>query len=273
MMAYALTPSERSPYTSRAIKATGLLEETRALLRAWRMGETSADFRRRAREEGLLGKATASRTDDVVGHAFSPRFLLPSRPPAAHLKKLLEALGSGPWFRDLSLLYAARADVVLHEAVTVYAAERLSTGRPYADTSSFVEFLHRQEAAGRMEHPWSPSVKASVARHILRQLTDFGHAGPPRRGARELWPYEPTRLGVAWLAYDLHFAGLTDSAVVAHEDWALWNLREGQVREWMSLQAGSELWEFQAGGSVVQVTWACSSMEEAADVFARRRLS
>ena len=54
------------PYTARAIKATGLVDETKVLLRAWEPGESAADLRRRAREKSLLGKATASRSDDVV---------------------------------------------------------------------------------------------------------------------------------------------------------------------------------------------------------------
>ena len=261
------------PYTSRAIKATGLVDETKALVRAWAPGESPAELRRRAREEAILGKATASRSDDVVAHAFNQRFLSGPKPAAPYLQRLLSEKRPGRWFTDLCLLYAARADVVLREAITVYAARRRATGRDYVDTRSLIHFLEDQEADGRMPRPWSASVKESVAQHVLRQLTDFGFAGPSRRGVRRLPAFEPTDLAATWLAYDLHFRDHSDSGVVSHPDWHLWTLDEGQVRHRMRRLAGPELWEFQAAGTVVQITWVCGSMEEAVDVLARHRFS
>lgn len=259
-------------YTARAIKATALVEETKALLRAWEPGESTAGLRRRAREKAVLGKATASRSDDVVAHAFNQRFLSGPLPAAPHLQRLLELRGPGQWFTDLCLLYAARADVVLREAITTYAAERRATGRSYVDTLSLVHFLGDQEARGRMEKPWSASVKESVAQHVLRQLTDFGLAERPRRGVRELRRFEPTGVAVAWLAYDLHFRGLSDARVVDHPDWRVWTLEPERIRDRMSWLARPGVWEFQAGGSVVQITWACTTMKEAVDVLARNEL-
>jgi hypothetical protein len=259
-------------YTARAIKATGLIDETRVLLRAWRPGETSSDLRRRALDEGLLGRATASRTEDLVTEAFRHRFLSGPAPAAPHLRRLLEARGFGPWFVQLCLLYTARADVVLREAITVYAAQRRTNGRRFVDTPSFVLFLEEQEARGRMARPWSKTVKASVAQHVLRQMTDFGVAGPSRRGVRQITPFAPGNIAVAWLAYDLHFQGLTDSDVVGHDDWRLWSVEEPEVRARMAELAQPELWEFQAAGSVVRVTWSCSSMNEVIDGIARYEL-
>ncbi|WP_295408788.1 BrxA family protein [uncultured Thiocystis sp.] len=263
----------RPPYTARSIKATALLDESKALLRAWTPGESSASLLRRAREESLLGKATASRSDDVVANAFVKRFLSGTQPAAPRLKSLLEAKGVGRWFTDLSLLYAARADIVLREAITLYAAERRASGRCYLDTPSFVGFIEEQQTAGRMQRPWSSSVKEGVAQHVLRQMTDFGLAGPSRRGIRELLPFEPTGLAVAWLAYDLHFHDLPDSRVLMHPDWGLWTLDQARVRERLAWLARPGLWEIQAAGAVVQITWACSTMEEVLDVLARNELS
>jgi hypothetical protein len=261
-----------APYTARAIKATGLVEETKALLRAWHPGESTAELRRRAREDGLLGKATASRSDDVVGYAFNRRLLSGARPPARHLKRLLEVRGPGRWLTDLCLLYAARADVVLREAITVYAAERRALGRTTVDTPSCVAFLSDQEAAGRMRRPWSRSVKESVAQHLLRQMTDFGIAGPSRAGVRDLLAFDPCGLAMAWLAYDLHFGGLSDARVVAHPDWQLWTPSEPRVRERLMRLSKPGLLELQAAGAVARITWALGTMEELLDVLAREEL-
>ncbi len=269
-----MTEQVPAPYTARAIKATGLLDETRILLREWRPGESLPDLRQRVLSTGLLGKATASRAHDVVTHAFGQRFLAPEGPPAQHLKRLLEAKGSGDWLLHLFLLYAARNDVVLSEAATRYARERTSSGRPWVDRRSLERFLEEQEAAGRMARPWSPAVRSSVARHVLRQMTDFGLAGPPTaRGLRRLRRLEVSPTAAAYLAYDLHFGGAGDASIVAHPDWAVWLCDEPTVREQMRRLARPELWEFQAAGSVVQVTWTCSSMQEAVDELARLDLS
>jgi hypothetical protein len=263
---------EAHRYTARAIKATALVEETKALLRAWKPGESTAGLRRRARERALLGKATASRSDDVVAHAFNQRFLSGPVPAAPHLQRLLELRGPGRWFSDLCLLYAARADVVLREAITIFAADRRASGRSYVDTASLVHFLEDQEKRGRMEKPWSMSVKESVAQHVLRQLTDFGLAERPRRGVRELRRFDPTGIAVVWLAYDLHFHSLSDPRVVAHPDWRVWILEPERVRDRMSGLARPAIWEFQAAGSVVQISWACANMKEVVDVLARNEL-
>ena len=120
-----------------------------------------------------------------------------------------------------------------------------------------------------MERPWSPTVKERVAQHILRQMTEFGIAGPSRRGVRELLAFEPTAVAMTWLAHDLHFSGYSDTRIVGDPDWAVWTLSEARVRDHLAWLARPGLWECQAAGSVVQITWACNSMEEAVDVIAR----
>lgn len=257
-------------YTARAIKATGRMDEVKALLRAWVPGESTSALRRRVRDMALLGKSTAMRSDDVVAHAFNQRLLSGSRPGAPWLQQLLSKRPADQWFTDLCLLYAARSDVVLRESITIYAADRRATGRLYVDTRSLIQFFEEQEARGRMGHPWSRGVKESVAQHILRQMTEFGLAGPPRRGGvRELLSFEPTDVAVGWLGYDLHFLGMSDSRLVSHHDWQVWGLDAERIRERMAHLAGPEMWEFQAAGAVVQVTWRCTTMEEAVDVLAR----
>lgn len=257
-------------YTSRAIKATALLEETRALLRAWQPGETSASLRARAREEDLLGKATASRTEDIVEKAFSSRLLVAGDEPAASMRRLLLARGAGPWFSAVLLLQAARADVVLSEAITDFLPGMAERGREVVDTDDFVRFLEARESEGRMVKPWSATVRRRVAQHVLHMLSDFGLLSSPRRGLRTLLPYRPPDLAIAWLACDLHFGGpagtsppLDDAQLTAHEDWGIYAMPEPAVREALDRLTDLGLWLFQAAGSVVRITWACSSWPDA----------
>jgi hypothetical protein len=242
-------------YTSRAIKGTALMEETRALLRAWTPGEAPAEFRKRASEQDLLGKATASRRDDLVRRVFGPRFLVDGQEPAATIRRLLIARGDGPWFAQISLLIAARADVVLREAVTAFLPAVRSRGASAVITPDLIRFLEEQQARGRMTRPWSPGVRASVAQHVLHQLTDLRVLGQPRRGVRPLLPYVPGTIAMAWLASELHRGGASDAEIVAHPDWQVWQMHEADVREALDRLSDLGLWMYQGAGSVVRITW------------------
>ncbi|MCC6521361.1 MAG: DUF1819 family protein [Polyangiaceae bacterium] len=242
-------------YTARAIKGTALLEETRALLRAWRPGESAGAFRDRVRAEDLLGKATAARSDDVVRVAFAGRLLADGDEPAVSLRHLLASRKSGPWFSQLCLLFAARADVVLREAVTEFLARQRARRSEAVTTADFLRFLDEQHSAGRMARPWSRSVRESVAQHVLHQLTDLGALGPPRRGVRALLPYRPGALATAWLTCELHRQGVSDIAIVEHHDWRIWQMHEEDVREALDRLSDLGLWIFQGAGTVVRITW------------------
>jgi hypothetical protein len=242
-------------YTARAIKGTALLEETRALLRAWRPGESAAAFRERARAEDLLGKATAARTDDVVQVAFAGRLLVDGQEPATSLQRLLEARGSGPWFSQLCLLFAARVDVVLREAVTEFLPRVRARQSDVVATADFISFLDDQHAGGRMARPWSRTVRERVAQHVLHQLTDFGVLGAPRRGIRTVLPYRVGSLALAWLACDLHRRDISDSSLVEHGDWRVWQLGREDVRDALDRLSDLGLWIYQGAGSVVRIAW------------------
>lgn len=258
---------DAAPYTARAIKGTALLEETRALLRAWRPGESAAALRRRAREEDLLGKATAARAGDIVQAAFADRLLTEGQEPAASLRRLLEARGNGPWFAQMCLLFAARADVVLREAVTVFLPAMRARGVEAVNTTDFVRFLDEAQAAGRMVKPWSPTVRVSVAQHVLHQLSDLGVLGAGRRGVRSILRYRCGSLGVAWLACDLHQRGSSDLSLVEHPDWEVWQLRGETLRETLDRLSDLGLWVYQGAGSVVRITWNWSEWSQVLDAL------
>ena len=104
MTATLSAPLTAGPYTIAICKGSALLPETRALLRAWRPGETLDAFTARVQREDILGKTTAYRARDIVRRVFARRYLRPDDRPARHLKRLLASLGQGPWFGDLCLL-------------------------------------------------------------------------------------------------------------------------------------------------------------------------
>jgi len=105
-------------YSISICKGSALLEETKALLRAWNGTESTKELSERILREGVLGRMTAYRARDIVNRVFAKRFLCPNPQPAFLLKRLLERNQSGQLFSDICLLYAARADALIRDAVT-----------------------------------------------------------------------------------------------------------------------------------------------------------
>ena len=256
-------------YAVRIAKGAGLIAETRDLLRAWHPDESAAALAERVLETDLLGKSTARRVKDIVQRVFAPRYLYPEGCPALYLKKLVERHTMGDWFRDLCLLYTARANRLVRDSITVLLRNARDEGRFELSLDAVVSFLREASQNGMMAHAWSPEVRKRVARVLLKVLTEFGFLTQRRRGTRDIRNFRPHPMAITYLALDLHFRGATDAAVTAHPDWQLWWLDEPMVREYLDDLSRLGLWVFQAAGAVVRITWHVSSMDEAIDVLAR----
>jgi hypothetical protein len=256
-------------YTIAISKGSALLEETKALLRAWRPGESTREFRDRVLREDVLGRMTARRAADIVSRVFARRFLRPNDRPAFLLKRLLAKKQSGQLFTDLCLLYAARNDDLIRDVIAHVYWPALSEGRLTISPPYLVEFLRQAERDGRMPEPWSEQVKLRVARGLLKAVADFGLLRETARGRRELVHFRPTDRTIVYLAHDLHFAGHTDAGVTHCKDWALFGMGAGDVLSALDRLSGEGWWLAQVAGSLVRITWKYAEMEEVVDAIAR----
>ena len=261
--------SEVGRYTNKICKGSALLEETRALLRAWQASESSNAFSERVLREDLLGRMTAYRARDIVRRVFAQRYLRPDNKPALLLKRLLEGGQPGQIFSDLCFLYASRNDDLIRDTVTHLYWPALSEGRLTLAPTHVVEFLRQAEREGRIANPWSEQVKLKVGRGVLKSMADFGLLVEVSRGRRELVHFRPTDRTIAYLAYDLHFSGSTDAGVVTHKDWALFGLTGSDVASTLDRLSGEGWWLAQVAGSIVRITWKYPGMEEVVDALAR----
>jgi hypothetical protein len=69
-----LPQREGAPYSSRIIKAGALLTETKLMLSHWATAISIKDNLTRVRQENILGKASRSRVEDILG-VFRQRYL------------------------------------------------------------------------------------------------------------------------------------------------------------------------------------------------------
>ena len=259
--------SESVSYTIAISKGSALLNEMKALLRAWIPGEPIKEFSERVVREDVLGKTTAQRAKDVVRRVFANRFLVPGQAPAKCLHRILLGSKSGQVFSDLCLLYSSRNDALLRDVIVSVYWPAVAEGHLFISPKDVVQFFRQAEEQGRIPQPWSEAVKIKVARGLLRALAEYGLMNEVRR-KREIVHYRPKNETIVFLAHELHFKGLSDAALVAHGDWNLFGMKERDVIEAMDHLSVDGWWLTQAAGTLVRVSWKYNTMEEVLDALA-----
>ena len=227
MQALETVMSTDRRYTIALCKGAALVDETRTLVRQWSPGEEIGDFVNRVLRENLLARATAYRTKDIVRRVFVRRFLTPTDEPARQLKRII---GNGlprKLFAEVLFLYAARADHLLYDFSTEVFWPACRRRRSILTRDDVLAFIAEATDRGRIEQAWSAKVQVKIARAVLSTLRDVGFLREERRGHREIVSYYLSDEGVAYLAYELHATGISDSAMCEQPDWRLFGLDTG----------------------------------------------
>jgi hypothetical protein len=256
-------------YTTAISKGAGMIEETRRLLQYWIPDESLDEFTRRVQNEGLLGNATAYRTQDVVRRVFATRFLKPNDKPARILQQILTGGLPRRVFTELLFLYTARQDPLVYDFTVREYWPAARRGRNIMGTEPLLSFLSEAHYDGRLENQWSESVSIRIARCVLGLLRDVGFLRGVTRSRREIADYRMSDEGAALLARELHESGVTDSSLCTHSDWGLFGMTESEVLEKLDGLSEHRGVIVQRSGSVVHFTWTVNSIEELIDVLTR----
>ena len=86
---------------------------------------------------------------------------------------------------------------------------------------------------------------------------------------RRIVPFRISPKVAAYLAYDLHFAGLGDNALLNHEDWRLFGLSRDDVLDEIKRLSLTGLFIVQTAGDAVRISWKHQDMETLCDVLAQ----
>ncbi len=261
MMISPTQTTERKYKSSRLTKGTVSLDEIRTLLLNWRPGESGADFATRVQQSGILTKQTARRARDMVD-LLRTWFFMPDDRAAKRLKAIAERDGDRRALSELVFLYKARSETVLYDFALARFWPACHDGDLYLRTEDVEDFLQEAQDAGRTDQRWSPNTQQRLAQGVLRALFEVGFLQQGPRQSREYVPYQPTDFTIAYLAHDLHFAGLNDGHLVEHADWGLFGLGREQVLDRMDGLDERAGMVVQRAGSVVSITWSHASMDE-----------
>ena len=255
-------------YTTQLQAGLGLVNETKSLLDLWTPGMSASRLHRVALESGRFPTVTARRLRNIVVEGFAPRYLILGGMPAQHLKQLLGSISS-PELSQLMLIFSSRANLILGDFVRDVYWARYAGGYSEISNADARAFVERAIDDGKTAKRWSESTVRRVSAYLTGCCADYGLLERGSRSNRRIMPIRISSLTSAYLAYDLHFAGVGDNALLVHPDWQLFGLaREDMLAELKKLSLKGIL-IIQAAGDVVRISWKQSSMEALCNVLSQ----
>lgn len=258
--------SASPPYTSRIIKAGALLDDTKTLLSHWDVTASVPENLERIRRENIFAKASRSRVEDILA-VFRQRYLVEAdvvkalvvlvknRFPAASLDRVL-------------YFHAARADALLHDAVTEILIPMQAQGTIDISPVAVQKVLAKWVEKGLTTSAWSENSTVRVAQGLLSTLRDFGVL----QGAvnKRIAPTYMPITAFAYIAFYLKQHQPSGAKLLEHPNWKLFFLNRELVERFFFEGNQHHLLEYQAAGTVTRLTFPATTLEEYANVLAQR---
>jgi hypothetical protein len=260
------TASALPPYTSKIIKASALLDDTKTLLSHWDVTATVPENLDRIRRENIFAKASRSRVEDILA-IFRQRYLVEpdvvnalvvlvkNRLPAASLDRVL-------------YFHAARADTLLHDAVTEILVPMQVQGIIDITPAAVQKALAKWVEKGLTTSRWSENTTERVAQGLMSTLRDFGvlQGAVTKRIAPAYMPVT----AFAYIAFYMKQHQPSGVKLLEHPDWKLFFLNRELVERFMFEANQHHLLEYHAAGTVTRLTFPADTLEGYANVLAQK---
>lgn len=250
-------------YTTQLSKGQGAVPETITLLKAWHTGMSALDLGRLVLDQGLLGRATANRVNDLVKEVFAPRYLANGSLPARNLKLLMDEGIPPSKLSQLFLVYTARANLELNDFICDTYWGKYAAGARSITREDALNFLESAVLSGKIPKRWSDKMMLRVAQYLPGCLTDFNLAGEDRNGLRDILPLTITPLTALYLAHEMHFADYSDDSLIERTDWRLFGLQKPDVVQELRRLASRGHFIVQYAGDLLRISWNFKNMEDA----------
>lgn len=259
---------DKAAYTTQLQAGLGLISETKTLLDLWVPGMSANQLYHIALESGRFPNVTARRLRNIVIECFAPRYLAADGSPALHLKRLAKTLPTSD-LTQLLFIFTSRANPILGDFVRQVYWARYAGGYTNVtndDARAFVERGIDDEKTGKR---WSETTVRRVSAYLTGCCADYGLLEKGSRSSRRVTAFRISSNAAAYLAYELHFAGIGDNALLMHEDWQLFGLAREDVLEEIKQLSLKGLLIVQAAGDVIRISWKQQNMETLCNVLAQ----
>ncbi len=254
------------PYTTQLQAGLGLISETKTLLDLWSPSMSVPQLYQSALSSGRFPLVAARRLRNIVVECFAPRYVVAPGQPALHLKRLSTGLPAAE-FAQLLFLFTCRANPILADFVRQVYWARYAGGFTDVSTDDARTFVKRAIDDRKTSKRWSDTTVRRMSAYLVGCCADYGMLERGRRSTRRIISFRLSTSVAAYLAYDLHVAGVADNALVTHDDWQLFGLARADVLEELKRLSLRRQLIVQAAGDVVRISWKYPSMEALCDVL------
>ena len=149
-----------------------MLDDTKTLLSHWDVTASVRENLDRIRRENVFGKASRSRVEDILA-IFRQRYLTETDVAKALVVLVRNRLSKASLDRVL-YFHAARADRLLHDAITEILMPMQAQGIGDIDPTKVQSSLAKWVEKGLTTTPWAENTTVRVAQGLLSTLRDFG---------------------------------------------------------------------------------------------------
>lgn len=255
-------------YTTQLQAGLGLISETKTLLELWAPAMTVNELFQISLDSGRFPNVTARRIRNVVAECFAPRYLVVTNEVvvAQYLKQLMAKISSTELVQ-LMFLYTCRANQILGDFVRQIYWVRYSAGYAQIANDDARIFVEQGIDDGKTIKRWSETTVRRVSAYLTGCCSDYGLLERGQRSVRSITPFRITSSVVAYLAYELHFSGIGDNAILLHEDWQLFGLTREDVLDELKRLSLKGLLIVQAAGDVIRISWTQPNMETLCNVL------
>ena len=253
-------------YSSRIIKASALLADTKVLLAEWDLQQSVADNLDRARRENIFGKASRQRVEDIL-QIFRQRYF-DDADVGSGLVTLSRGGAPAGWLDPLLYFFAAQNDRTLRDMVVEVIYPRQAAGYTDLPVEVVIRALRQWVAESKTTTQWGEETITRVAQGFMATLRDFGvlQGAVHKRIAPVYLPNASFALAALWLQ------GREQSGErLLHSDgWKLFLLPVEGVERFFIESHQQHLLTYQAAGSVVRIEFPALSLTEYAHVLLER---
>jgi len=258
--------SDSKPYTTQLQAGLGLVNETKTLLELWSPGMSANQLHQVALESGRFPTVTARRLRNIVVECFAPRYLSANTNVAKNLRLLAPAISSTD-LTQLMLIFTSRANQILGDFVRQVYWPRYAGGYTQLTNEDARYFVERGIDDGKTVKRWEETTVRRVSAYLTGCCADYGMLERGARSTRRILPFRVSQTVAAYLAYELHFAGVGDNALLTHEDWHLFGMAREDVLEEIKRLSLKGHFIVQAAGDVIRISWKHQNMEALCDVL------
>ena len=253
-------------YSAKIIKAGALIGDTKTLLSHWDVNTSLDDNLLRIHRANFFGKASRSRVEDILA-IFRQRYLSENS-----VTEALVTLANGKFpstsLERLLYFHSARADRLLHDVITEVLVPMRDKGLSDVSVQDFQRPLIEWVGQGKTVSSWSEITIVRAAQELLATLRDFGvlEGAAKKRIVPVFLPIE----SFSYIVFYLKQRQPSGAKLIELHDWKLFFLTKEGVERFLFEAHQRGLLEYHVAGSVTRLTFPASTLEEYANVLAKK---